>query len=192
MVSSIAAKGLLEANIATGTVKYWRSLCISRAGSRAHPPVFHWLIHWKWVGAAAEEIWKSRKKCFLLLCSAFVGSSLPFPFLRTKICRQCRSPKILTCSHFDKFDFFELERGLWGPGPSEYSRVLDYSIFKSLLVPYSENITTRPSSRVVAIFTFLVRIIQISKKKTEKGHFSDDLMYHPQQCLSPFIMEFMY
>ena len=49
-------------------------------------------------------------------------------------------------------------------GSNEYSRVLDYSIFKSLLVPYSENFTTRPSSRVVAIFTFLVRIIQISKK----------------------------
>ena len=51
-----------------------------------------------------------------------------------------------------------------GAGSNEYSRVLDYSIFKSLLVPYSENFTTRPSSRVVAIFTFLVRIIQISKK----------------------------
>ena len=50
------------------------------------------------------------------------------------------------------------------PGSNEYSRVLDYSIFKSLLVPYSENFTTRPSSRVVAIFTFLVRIIKISKK----------------------------
>ena len=75
-------------------------------------------------------------------------------------------------------------------GPNKYSRVLDYSIFKSLLVPYSENFTTRPSSRVVAIFTFLVRIIQISKK-TEKGHFFDDLMYHSQQCLYPFIMEFM-
>ena len=49
-------------------------------------------------------------------------------------------------------------------GSNEYSRVLDYSIFKSLLVPYSENFTTRPSSRVVAIFTFFVRIIQISKK----------------------------
>ena len=50
------------------------------------------------------------------------------------------------------------------PGPEGYPRVLDYSIFKSLLVPYSENFTTRPSSRVVAIFTFFVRIIQISKK----------------------------
>ena len=49
-------------------------------------------------------------------------------------------------------------------GSNEYSRVLDYSIFKSLLVPYSKNFTTRPSSRVVAIFTFFVRIIQISKK----------------------------
>ena len=49
-------------------------------------------------------------------------------------------------------------------GPDGYPRVLDYSIFKSLLVPYSENFTTRPSSRVVAIFTFFVRIIQISKK----------------------------
>ena len=53
---------------------------------------------------------------------------------------------------------------LSGSGPEGYPRVLDYSIFKSLLVPYSENFTTRPSSRVVAIFTFFVRIIQISKK----------------------------
>ena len=51
-----------------------------------------------------------------------------------------------------------------GAGPYEYPRVLDYSIFKSLLVPYSENFTTRPSSRVVVIFTLFVRIIEISRK----------------------------
>ena len=49
-------------------------------------------------------------------------------------------------------------------GPDEYPRVLDYSIFKSLLVPYSENFTTRSSSRVVVMFTFFVRIIEISRK----------------------------
>ena len=31
-------------------------------------------------------------------------------------------------------------------GPEGYPRVLDYSIFKSLLVPYSKNFTTRSSS----------------------------------------------
>ena len=45
----------------------------------------------------------------------------------------------------------------WLPAdPNEYRRVLDYSIFKSLLVPYSKNFTTRPSSRVVKMFTFFV------------------------------------
>ena len=60
-----------------------------------------------------------------------------------------------------------LGKGLDPPkstGPNKYSRVLDYLIFKSLLVLYSENFTTRPSSRVVAILTSLVRIIEISKK----------------------------
>ena len=55
-------------------------------------------------------------------------------------------------------------------GSNEYLRLLDFSIFKSLLVPYSETYTSRLRSRVIAIFTFLVRIVQISKK-TEKGHF---------------------
>ena len=49
-------------------------------------------------------------------------------------------------------------------GPDEYPRVLDYSIYKSLLVPYSKNFTTRPSSRVVVISTFFVGIIEISTK----------------------------
>ena len=53
---------------------------------------------------------------------------------------------------------FRLQRVLEG------TRLLDFQI------------TTRPSSREVAIFTFLVRIIQISKKM-EKEHFCDDLMY---------------
>ena len=67
---------------------------------------------------------------------------------------------------FEKYFDLRGLTGCWtlGAGSNEYSRVLDYSIFKSLLVPYSENFTTRPSSRVVAIFTFFVRIIQISKK----------------------------
>ena len=30
------------------------------------------------------------------------------------------------------------------PGPNEYPRVLDYSIFKSVLAPYSKNFSTRP------------------------------------------------
>ena len=42
-------------------------------------------------------------------------------------------------------------------GPDGYPRVLDYSIFKSLLVPYSKNFTTRLSSRVVIICTFLAK-----------------------------------
>ena len=51
-----------------------------------------------------------------------------------------------------------------GSGPDGYPRVLDYSIFKSLLVPYSKNFTTRPSSPVVVISTFFVGIIEISTK----------------------------
>ena len=59
-----------------------------------------------------------------------------------------------------------LNRESWASwaGPNEYPRVLDYSIFKSLLVPYSENFTTRSSSRVVVMFTFFVKIIEISRK----------------------------
>ena len=60
-------------------------------------------------------------------------------------------------------EYFRLKACLRHPwaGSNEHSRVLDHSIFKSLLVPYSENFTTRPSSRLVAIFIFLVIIIQI-------------------------------
>ena len=50
---------------------------------------------------------------------------------------------------------------VWTAGPDGYPRVFDYSIFKSLLVPYSENFTTRPISQLVAIFIFWVKIIQI-------------------------------
>ena len=60
-------------------------------------------------------------------------------------------------------EYFRLKACLRHPwaGSNEHSRVLDHSIFKSLLVPYSENFTTQPSSRLVAIFIFLVIIIQI-------------------------------
>ena len=118
-----------------------------------------------------ESLHSSLSEALTYLCS--LGSTSPCSTRYHRYCNHCHNNK--DC--------------LWS-GSNEYSRVLDYSIFKSLLVPYSENFTTRPSSRVVAIFTFLVRIIQISKKM-ENGHFCDDLMYHPQQCLSPFIMEFM-
>ena len=40
-------------------------------------------------------------------------------------------------------------------GPEGYPRVLDYSIFKSLLVPYPKFFITRPGSRVVIISPFL-------------------------------------
>ena len=50
-----------------------------------------------------------------------------------------------------------------GPGPDGYPRVLDYSIFKSLLVPYSKNFTTRSSSRVVTISYFLSNHSNIQK-----------------------------
>ena len=49
------------------------------------------------------------------------------------------------------------------PGPDGYPRVLDYSIFKSLLVPYSKNFTTRSSSRVVTISYFLSNHSNIQK-----------------------------
>ena len=45
-------------------------------------------------------------------------------------------------------------------GPEGYPRVLDYSIFKSLLVPYSKNSTTRSSSRVVTICTFFAQTLK--------------------------------
>ena len=48
-------------------------------------------------------------------------------------------------------------------GPVGYPRVLDYSIFKSLLVPYSKNFTTRSSSRVVTISYFLSNHSNIQK-----------------------------
>ena len=60
--------------------------------------------------------------------------------------------------------FLLMQRKWSSAGPNEYPRVLDYSIFKSLLVPYSENFTSRPSSQVVVIFTIFVRTIEISRK----------------------------
>ena len=48
-------------------------------------------------------------------------------------------------------------------GPDGYPRVLDYSIFKLLLVPYSKNLTTRSSSRVVTISFFLSNLSNIQK-----------------------------
>ena len=51
---------------------------------------------------------------------------------------------------------------LLAPGSNQYSRVLDYSIFKSLLVPYPKNFTTRPSSRVVIVLTFYVQSYKYS------------------------------
>ena len=54
-----------------------------------------------------------------------------------------------------------------GPGPDGYPRVLDYSIFKSLPVPYPKNFTTRSSSRVVTIFTFLAETLRNSKITNE-------------------------
>ena len=65
-----------------------------------------------------------------------------------RIKRACQSPSGMNSSP-----------GPW-PGPDGYPRVLDYSIFKSLLVPYSKNFTTRSSSRVVTISSFCP-IIQI-------------------------------
>ena len=55
------------------------------------------------------------------------------------------------------------------PGPNEYPRVLDYLIFKSLLVPYSKNFTTRSSSRVI-ISTFFAQKIQTCQIKITKNH----------------------
>ena len=40
-------------------------------------------------------------------------------------------------------------------GPDGYPRVLDYSAFEFTTLPYSKNVTTRSSSRVLTIFTFL-------------------------------------
>ena len=80
------------------------------------------------------------------------------------------------------------------PGSNEYSRVLEYSIFISLLVPYSENFTTRPSSQVVIIFTFFVKIIQISRKWKCDTFVMDSYitpsnrMLQLQQCSSPCII----
>ena len=47
-------------------------------------------------------------------------------------------------------------RGRWvRAGPDGYPRVLDYSIFEITTLPYSKNVTTRSSSRVVTISSFL-------------------------------------
>ena len=45
-------------------------------------------------------------------------------------------------------------------GPEGYPRVLDYSIFQTLLVPYSKNFTTHLSSRVVTTSTFSAQTLK--------------------------------
>ena len=54
-----------------------------------------------------------------------------------------------------------------GPGPDGYPRVLEYSIFKSLPLPYPKKFTTRSSSRVVTIFTFSAETLKNSKITNE-------------------------
>ena len=44
------------------------------------------------------------------------------------------------------YSSLDWDLGVSVAGPEGYPRVLDYSIFKSLLVPYPKNFTTRPSS----------------------------------------------
>ena len=56
------------------------------------------------------------------------------------------------------------------PGPEEYPRVLDYSIFLSLLVTYSKNFTTRSSSWVVTFCTFLAQTLR-NPDMTDKLYF---------------------
>ena len=65
------------------------------------------------------------------------------------------------------------------PGPEGYPRVLDYSIFKSLPVPYSKKFTTRLSSRVVIISPFLSNLSNTQKVKM--WNFCDGLTCHLEQ-----------
>ena len=48
-------------------------------------------------------------------------------------------------------------------GPDGYPRVLDYSTFEFTTLPYSKNFTTRSSSRVVTISSFLSNHSNIQK-----------------------------
>ena len=73
-------------------------------------------------------------------------------------------------SRFAKFSLFPLSRA----GPDGYPRVLDYSIVKSLLVPYSKNFTTRSSSRVETISYFLSN--HSNTQKMEMWNFCDILV----------------
>ena len=45
-------------------------------------------------------------------------------------------------------------------GPDGYPRVLDYSIFEFTTLPYSKNLTTRSSSRVVTICTLFAQTLE--------------------------------
>ena len=60
-------------------------------------------------------------------------------------------------------------------GPEGYPRVLDYSIFQSLLVPYSKKFTTRLSSRVLTISTFFAQTLKYPDLTNEitKNHAYD-------------------
>ena len=86
-------------------------------------------------------------------------------------CRKCRVLQEMSASTRRGKDL--------GPGPEGYPRVLDYSIFKSLLVPYPKIFTTRASSRVVLVFIFLSNHSNI--QKMERWHFCYGLRYHSQQ-----------
>ena len=46
------------------------------------------------------------------------------------------------------------------PGPDGYPRVLDNSIFEFTTLPYSKNLTTRSSSRVVTICTLFAQTLE--------------------------------
>ena len=80
----------------------------------------------------------------------------------------------------------------WLAGPDGYPRVLDYSIFKSLLVPYSKNFTTRSSSRVVTIFSFLSNHSENGNVKLLRlaCNFFPNKMLQLQQCSHCILLSF--
>ena len=67
----------------------------------------------------------------------------------------------------DLVNFMQVQFFPSGSGPDGYPRVLDYSIFKSLPVPYPKNFTTRSSSRVVTICSFFAKTLKNSKITNE-------------------------
>ena len=74
-------------------------------------------------------------------------------------------------------------------GPEGYLKVLDFSIFKSLLIPYPKNFTTRPSSWVVIILPFLSNHSNFQKVGTKSCNCSKVYLSVLWHSWAPFNVE---